>query len=219
MDIKTNPTLIKLRKTIEIIIFSVRWVLPIFYLVLFVSLLFYAYFDIHEFVEEYIYHFHELNKTSAMLVFIELIDIVMISNLGKMCITGSYNSFVSKLHGYKNENISSGLLKVKMSTSLVGVTAIALLQKCFIVDKLGNLITTWDTLYKLGFVHGLFLLASIVLEIVDFLHEKVELSEGKHQLEEAKFKLEKEKFVFEKIKLNIKEGNEELELEENTNHK
>jgi len=195
-DIKKNPTLLKLRKIIETIIFSIRWVLPFFYVIIFISLLFYAYFDIHEFIEQYIYKFKTMDKNFAMLTFIELIDMTMIANLGKMVITGSYNSFVSKLHGYKNENISSGLLKVKMSTSLVGVTAIALLQKCFIVDKFGNLITSWDTLYKLGFVHALFLLASVVLEIVDYLHEKVDLNEEKHKFELEKFEIKKNKFDF-----------------------
>jgi len=102
-----------------------------------------------------------------MLTFIELIDITMIANLGKMIITGSYNSFVSKDHGEQGENVSSGMLKVKMATSLVGVTGIGLLQKSIDVVSVN-----WDTLYKLGYVHIIFLFSAIILGLVDYLHEK-----------------------------------------------
>ena len=30
----------------------------------------------------------------------------------------------------------------------------------------------WDTLYKLGYVHIIFLFSAIILELVDYLHEK-----------------------------------------------
>jgi uncharacterized membrane protein YqhA len=43
----------------------------------------------------------------------------MIANLVKMIITGSYHSFVDKEHGFKGENANSGMLKVKISTSLI----------------------------------------------------------------------------------------------------
>lgn len=164
--------LLVFRKIIETILFGTRWILPIFYFSLLGALIVYAFFDIQEFVI-YIRSVRHIDRPTSMLAFIEIIDTVMIANLGKMIITGSWNSFVSKSHGYKNENISSGLLKVKMSTSLVGVTAIMLLEKSVEIEKV-----SWDTLYKLGFVHGLFLLASLVLEVVDYLHEKIELQEA-----------------------------------------
>jgi uncharacterized protein (TIGR00645 family) len=126
----------------------------------------YTYFDVKSFIE-YIGELHSINKEGAMLTFIELIDITMIANLGKMIITGSYNSFVSKTHGNDGENVSSGMLKVKMATSLVGITSIGILEKSV------NIVNVpWDTLYKLAFVHGLFLFSALVLEIVDYLHEK-----------------------------------------------
>lgn len=89
-----------------------------------------------------------------------------------MIITGSYNSFISKAHGVEGENVSSGMLKVKMATSLVGVTAIGLLSKSIDIYKV-----EWDVLYKLAFVHGVFLLSAIVLSVVDFLHLKSETYE------------------------------------------
>lgn len=196
--------ILTVRRFIETILFGTRWILPLFYLIIAFSLILYCFFDIREFIG-YLSNLNKFDKTSAMLTFIELIDLTMIANLGKMVITGSYNSFVDKNHGYKNENISSGLLKVKMSTSLVGVTAIALLQRAVEVDKFNNLLTSWDTLYKLGFIHSLFLLGSLVLETVDFFHEKVELQRDIFEFEKEKFEFEKEKFIFEreKTKLNV----------------
>lgn len=155
-----------MKKIIEIIIFQSKWLLIPFYLVLILALGIYTYFDVEAFVH-YISELETIDKNGAMLTFIELIDIAMIANLGKMIITGSYNSFISKDHGYEGEDISSGMLKVKMATSLVGVTSIGILEKSINIDTV-----SWDILYKMAFVHVIFLLSSMVLEFVDYLHCK-----------------------------------------------
>lgn len=170
-----------IKNNIESIIFGSKWLLIPFYLVLILTLAVYTIFDIKEFIE-YVSHINKINKETAMITFIELIDVTMIGNLGVMIITGSYNSFVSKTHGMGGESVSSGMLKVKMATSLAGVTAIGLLQKSLDIASVD-----WNTLYKLAFVHGIFLLSSIVLSIVDYLHE---LSTHKHQPEIKKIEHE-----------------------------
>ena len=161
----------KLITFVEYVSFGSKWLLLPFYIVLILSLGVYTYFDLYEFID-YIEKLGISNKDSAMLTFIELIDMAMIANLGKMIITGSYNSFVSKDHGRSNEHISSGTLKVKMATSLVGITSIGLLQRSVNITA-----ASWDVLLKLAFVHGIFLLSSMILEFVDYLHEKTELAE------------------------------------------
>lgn len=125
------------------------------------------------------------NKDIAMLTFVELLDMAMIANLGKSIITGSYNSFISKNHGYANENITSGMLKVKTATSLVGITAIALLSKSIVMDIAA---VGWGTLYKLAFIHGVFLTSSLVLAYVDYLHETIEIKKDKleHKVSQVK---------------------------------
>ena len=162
-----------LKKILENIIFESRWLLVPFYLVLVLSLVVYCYFDVQSFIE-YVYNIGTINKTTAMLTFIELIDFAMVGNLGKMIITGSYNSFVDKNHGRQNEHMSSGMLKVKMATSLVGITSIALLKTSVSITP----DTPWDLLLKLSFVHGVFLLSSVVLQVVDYMHEKAEAFEN-----------------------------------------
>ena len=167
-----------MKKFIETIIFQSKWLLIPFYIILILTLGVYTWFDVLSFFE-YIWDIKHITKEGAMLTFIELIDITMIANLGKMIITGSYNSFVSKTHGEEGENVSSGMLKVKMATSLVGVTGIGLLQKSINVMSVD-----WDTLYKLGYVHVIFLFSAVVLEVVDYMHEKSTIYE-KHQTEKS----------------------------------
>lgn len=167
-----------MKKLIERILFNTRWLLIPFYLVLVLMLGVYLYFDIREFVI-FIIHIGILDRDTAMLTFLQMIDMAMIANLGKMIITGSYNSFVSKDHGYKGENISSGLLKVKMASSLVGVTAISILQKGLDVQTV-----SWDTLYKLSFVHAIFLISAAILVFVYWLHSKTEKLEHEDEQEE-----------------------------------
>ena len=70
-------------KFIERVIFNTKWLLLPFYLVLILALGVYTYFDIYEFIE-YIEKLGVSNKDSAMLTFIELIDMTMIANLGKI---------------------------------------------------------------------------------------------------------------------------------------
>jgi uncharacterized protein (TIGR00645 family) len=158
-----------MKKIIEFVIFECRWLLIPFYLVLILSLMIYTYFDISTFVE-YVMSINKINESTAMLTFIELIDFAMIGNLGKMIITGSYNSFITKDHGRTNENVSSGMLKVKMATSLVGITSIGLLKNSVNISST----TSWDLLLKLAFVHGIFLVSAIILQVVDYMHEKAE---------------------------------------------
>ena len=145
-------------------------ILVSFYTIILFGLLIYAYFNLKEFAEYAINAFsHSFTSKDAMVTFIELIDMAMIANLGIMIVKGSYNSFVSKKHKYSNENVGSGLLKVKMKTSLINVVGVSLLQKAVLVD-----ITTWETILKLGFIYSLFLVGAYVLEYVDFKHIKSE---------------------------------------------
>lgn len=168
-----------MKKVIETVIFSAKWLLIPFYFVLILALAVYTYFDVKEFIE-YVHRLSHIDKQAAMLTFIELIDITMIANLGKMIITGSYNSFVSKVHDYTGENVSSGMLKVKMATSLVGVTAIELLKESVNIHEVA-----WDTLYKIAFVHVTFLLSAIILEVVDYMHEKLEIKKEQNEIRQT----------------------------------
>lgn len=118
-----------------------------------------------------LYHFVLENHISNedLMTTLEAVDTVMIATLVKMIITGSYHSFVDKDHGESGENSSSGMLKVKLASSIMGVTSIHLLQSFIGVEHL-----TWDIINKQLVIHGIFMLGTLVLAIVDYLHCKSE---------------------------------------------
>lgn len=159
-------------KYVEALLFNIRWILIPFYLGLVVVLAYYgiAYFkEIYEFISSKSHVVIDDMKIFAL----DTIDIVMIANLIKMIITGSYNSFVSKNHGYLNDNISSGQLKVKIATSVVVLAMINLLKE-FISSS-----ATIDSITKQVIVFAAFLLAAIILSGIEYLHHKGEQHETK----------------------------------------
>lgn len=155
-----------MKKRIEQLLFGSKWLLTLFYLGLIVGQLCYAYIYAKE-IYHMLVHINQFDKTSMMLMLLELVDMVMIAYLVKMIITGSYNSSIDKNHGYSGENVSSGILKVKMSTSLIGVTSIHLLQ-VFINSEY---ILIDDFLKKLT-IHIVFLIGGIALAYIEYLHDK-----------------------------------------------
>jgi uncharacterized protein (TIGR00645 family) len=155
-----------LKRSIENLLFGSKWLLTFFYFGLIVGMLCYAYVYVMEIIH-LMTSLTALSKELVMITVLELVDMVMIANLIKMIITGSYNSSVDKAHGYSNENVSSGILKVKMSTSLIGVTSIHLLQTFINANKV-----SWDLMNKQLIIHGVFVLGAIGLAYVEYLHDK-----------------------------------------------
>ncbi len=108
-----------------------------------------------------------MSETTLMLAVLTLIDITMIGNLIKMIITGSYQTFVEKITADHSEKVGSGLLKVKMGSSLVGVSSIHLLQSFINSSEQSN-----RELFVKVVIHMVFLLSTIGLSFIDFLHSK-----------------------------------------------
>ena len=169
------------KKLIEFVIFQSRWLLVPFYLGLIIAQIFYC-FKFTETVWELCKEFHHLDETKLMLMVLTLIDITMIANLIKMIIGGSYQTLVEKISVDHSEKIGSGMLKVKMGSSLVGVSSIHLLQT-FINSHAEP---TRDIIVKSG-IHIIFLVSTIGLAYIDYLHhltktheEPVGVTEPKH---------------------------------------
>jgi uncharacterized protein (TIGR00645 family) len=149
----------------ETVLFNVKWLLIPFYLGLVPVMLVYGYAYLRGIIDV-IAKAPSLSTESMMLLTLDFVDMVMVANLIKMIITGSYNSFVSKHHGRPNENISSGTLKIKISTSIITVGAIHLLRE-FEADELH-----WSNIQiKLG-IFAAFLGTTLVLGILEYLHIK-----------------------------------------------
>lgn len=159
-DIIEDKIVNKKKEFVEGIIFNIKW------------LLIPAYLNLSWFLSKLLFHFivlqHVTNET--LMECLEAVDIVMIANLLVMIITGSYTSFISKKYNGETEKTSSGLLKVKMSTSILGVTTVHLL-KTFIECSNAS-VPDWDLIYKQSFIHGMFMVGSLVLAVIDYLHCK-----------------------------------------------
>jgi uncharacterized protein (TIGR00645 family) len=159
------------KRWIENFLFSIKWVLPIFYAGLAAVLLVYGWAYIKE-IFTIVTTFSSMSADKLKLTALDAIDVVMIANLIKMIITGSYNSFVSKLHGRANENISSGTLKVKIATSIVTLSMIHLLKLFIDSTPLSS-----QELHKCVVIFVLFLVSAVVLGLLEFMHVKAEVLE------------------------------------------
>jgi len=159
-----------IRKTVT----GSKWLLIPFYFGLILAQIFYGV----KFVESITSlgcNFIHYSENEMMLAVLALVDVVMIANLVRIIITGSYHAFVEKLKD-SSENISSGYLKVKIGMSLVGVSSIHLLQ-AFINS---NSISTREVIVKCS-IHLVFLISTIGLSLVDYLHQKSKTFEAKEE--------------------------------------
>jgi uncharacterized protein (TIGR00645 family) len=157
---------------IERLLFNVRWALIPFYIGLVVVLFYYGFF----YFKEVVHYVAEPDKTidGVKLFALDTIDIVMIGNLIKMIITGSYNSFVDKGHGYTNENVSSGQLKIKIATSVVVLSMIYMLKE-FVAG-----VATWETIVHQSVLFAGFLIAAVVLSVIEYLHSLEHVHKADH---------------------------------------
>jgi len=150
---------------IQKLIKNSKWLLVPFYIGLIFSQIFYCI----KFVES-VYglglHFWKYDENEMMLAVLSLVDIVMIANLVRIIITGSYHAFVEKMND-STENISSGYLKVKIGMSLIGVSSIHLLQA--FINSSAN--TNREVIVKCS-IHLVFLVSTIGMSIVEYMHQK-----------------------------------------------
>ncbi len=153
-----------MNKFIQNVIFNSRWILVPFYLGLILAQILYC----GKFCEEIwhlLHNFKDMSESTLMLAVLTLIDITMVANLLKMIIVGSYQTFVEKISDDHSEKVGSGLLKVKMGSSLIGVSSIHLLQAFINVGA--N--TDRELIVKCG-IHLIFLVSTIGLAHIDHLH-------------------------------------------------
>lgn len=168
----------KIKVFIEHIIFSSKWLLIPFYLGLICAQIIYLKLFCEDISQLFVESAH-LDKEAGVLIILELVDIVMVANLIKMIISGSYHSFISKEHSENSEKSSSGLLKVKMATSLIGVSSIHLLQTFLNIKELN-----WSVVKIQLCIHVAFLIGAVTLAVIEFIHikgEKIEHEMGHGQ--------------------------------------
>jgi len=155
---------------VEAILFNVKWILPLFYLGLVAVMLLYGFAFAKQIIAT-ILEAQTVTTDEMKVVVLDFVDVVMVANLVKQIITGSYNSYISKEHGRLNENMSSGTLKIKISTSILIVCSIHLLRT-FVSDQ-----ATIEEVTKQVYIYGAFLVGTIILGIMEYLYIKGEAIE------------------------------------------
>ncbi|CAN7368285.1 TIGR00645 family protein [Burkholderia sp. CF145] len=152
------------------VIFMSRWLQVPLYLGLIVAQGVYVVLFAKE-VWHLVTHAMTLDETNIMLVVLGLIDVVMISNLLIMVIVGGYETFVSRLglEGHPDEpewldHVNAGVLKVKLSMALIGISSIHLLKTFIDPDKHTQQAVMWQVI-----IHVTFLVSALVMAFVDRL--------------------------------------------------
>lgn len=157
-----------LGRVLKSLIFASRWLQAPLYFGLIVAQAVYVYLFMVE-LSHLIHKIGNLTETDIMLIVLGLIDVVMIANLLIMVIVGGYETFVSRLnledHPDQPEwlsHVNAGVLKVKLATALIGISAIHLL-KTFI--NAANYDT--KTLIAQTGIHLTFLLSAMAIAATD----------------------------------------------------
>ena len=150
------------------IIFASRWLQLPLYLGLIVAQGVYVYHFLVE-VWHLLSHVTTFDEAKIMLVVLGLIDVVMISNLLIMVIVGGYETFVSRL-GIDNhpdepewlDHVNAGVLKVKLSMALIGISSIHLLKTFIDAEQRSHHTIMWQVI-----IHVAFLASALAMAWVD----------------------------------------------------
>jgi len=110
----------------------------------------------------------------TMLALLGLVDIAMVSNLVVMIAIGGYSIFVREINPKDIENrprfmnhITASGLKVKMGSSLIGVSSIHLLKRFVETAEHNGSGTDWNQIGALLAIHGIFVVSTIALAYID----------------------------------------------------
>jgi uncharacterized protein (TIGR00645 family) len=125
----------------------------------------------------------ELSSEKTMLYLLGLVDIAMLSNLVVMISIGGYSIFVREIDPkmitnrprFMNHITASGL-KVKMGSSLIGVSSIHLLKQFVETSEASNIdASSWHKIGILVLVHLVFVVSTVALAYIDKPHPVSEI--------------------------------------------
>lgn len=169
---------------LERLIFWSRWLQAPLYLGLIVAQIVY----VVQFMVELSHLVHKvfeghLAETDTMLIVLGLIDVVMIANLLIMVIIGGYETFVSRLelegHPDKPEwlsHVNAGVLKIKLSTAIIGISSIHLLKSFINANNLTEHTLLWQVT-----IHMVFIVSALAMAWTDrVMNQTLQFSKKAH---------------------------------------
>ena len=158
-------------KTLETVIFASRWIQAPLYVGLIIAQVVYCWLfmvELSHLVHNAIDAAH-ISEADVMLAVLGLIDVVMIANLLIMVIVGGYETFVSRLdlEGHPDQpewlsHVNAGVLKIKLSTAIIGISSIHLLKSFINAANLEPHTLQWQVI-----IHVVFLFSALAMAIVD----------------------------------------------------
>jgi uncharacterized protein (TIGR00645 family) len=159
-----------LGRVLKSLIFASRWLQAPLYFGLIVAQAVYVYLFMVE-LSHLIHKIGNLSETDIMLIVLGLIDVLMIANLLIMVIVGGYETFVSRLnledHPDQPEwlsHVNAGVLKVKLATALIGISAIHLLKTFINAGQLDDRVVLWQVV-----IHMVFVVSAMAMAYTDKL--------------------------------------------------
>lgn len=156
---------LKFEHSIEYIIFASRWLQAPLYLGLILVQCIYTYKFILELIH-IVSTAHSSTELQILLGILSLVDVTMVANLVAMVIIGGYATFVSKLNLVDDtdkpdwlEHIDPGTIKIKLASSLIGISSIHLLRSFINMDSLDLEKLKWQIIIHLTFIASTVFLA------------------------------------------------------------
>ncbi|BBH52946.1 TIGR00645 family protein [Fluviispira sanaruensis] len=167
---------------LEYIIFASRWLQAPMYFGLIAVQIIYTY----KFILELVHTIGSADVSSELQILLgilSLVDITMVANLVAMVIIGGYATFVSKLnldhHDDKPDwldHIDPGAIKVKLASSLIGISSIHLLRSFIDIDKMEIDKIKWQII-----IHMTFIASTLFLSLTEYIMSKKQTHSHDHR--------------------------------------
>ncbi len=151
---------------VERLIFSSRWIQAPMFIGLIVASVLYCY----KFMVELVHLAMEvphITEEALLLGVLGLVDVTMVANLIFMVVLGGYSLFVSRIDADDHEDrpewldkTNSATLKIKLASSLVGVSGIHLLKTFINIEDMDLEQVKWRVI-----IHFTFLMSCVLLAV------------------------------------------------------
>lgn len=171
-DHPAEPSPGSVESLLERFIFASRWIQAPLYVGLILAMVVYACVFCMQLIDvcANLSSFGDVHaEERVMLGVLTLVDITMVANLVVMVVIGGYATFVSRLDLLRHadrpdwlEKINAGTMKIKLTSSLVGISAIHLLKSFIDIEKVEPSHIQWQVI-----IHVVFLLSGLLLALTE----------------------------------------------------
>ena len=173
MDQNKKTNRMKIEYVLEYIIFASRWLQAPLYFGLIIVQIIYTYKFIMELIH-IVAQAQVSTELQLLLGILSLVDFTMVANLLVMVIIGGYATFVSKLnldnHDDKPDwldHIDPGAIKVKLASSLIGISSIHLLRSFIDISIADIEKIKWQII-----IHITFIASTVFLALSEYIMSK-----------------------------------------------